>query len=67
MRANAPPCFAAADDRGQSCPHLEKEVANWQCVDQEVESCTETKSVDDATAGVIVGKKGMAQPVLRAL
>jgi len=26
-----PPVFAVADDMGLSCPHLEGEIANWQC------------------------------------
>ena len=53
----SPPVFAAAEDMGQSCPHLEGDAADRQCGTQDVEVCTEPETAEKRSAGVEVVKK----------
>ena len=50
----SPPVFAAAEDMGQSCPHLEGDAADRQCGPQDFEVCTEPETVEKRSAGVEV-------------
>ena len=53
----SPPVFAAAEDMGQSCPHLEGDAVDRQCGPQDIEVCAEPETVGNRSAGVEVVKK----------